>query len=87
MICGAYLLPRVAQAVTRRVDPLSLKLAAKSKVGKASVSKSVSLLKPVSAHPLVLIPKVIRMRTPSKPPAPVQGPTGNPGPPSGLSFT
>lgn len=89
LICGAYLLPRVAQAVTRRADPLSLKVAAKAKAKvravKKVVRKPIALLRPIARPSLVLVPQQVAARTPSKPPPPVAGYTRS-GPPTGLSF-
>jgi hypothetical protein len=87
LICGAYLLPRVAQAVTRKADPLSLKAASKSTVsGKSSVATSFSGLKSVTAEPLILIPEQARRRTPHKPKPPKPPPYHREGPPPGLPF-
>ena len=90
LICGAYVLPRVAQAVTRRADPLSLKVAAKAKARAVAVKskivrKPLVLLRPVSRASLVLVPQQVAARTPSKPPPPVAGYTRS-GPSTGLSF-
>ena len=89
LICGAYLLPRAAQAITRKADPLSLKAAARARARFAHkpkpMIKPVVLLRPVARPPLVLVPHQVAARTPSKPPAPTAGST-NSGPPSGLSF-
>ena len=89
LLCGAYLLPRVAQAVTRRADPLSLKLAAKSTLGTKSstLAASSTSLAPATDEPLIVVPDKRRHRTPHKPPAPKPPPYHRPGPPSGLSFT
>ena len=88
LICGAYVLPRVAQAVTRRADPLSLKVAAKAKHKALAVKPQLvrkPLLRPVARTSLVLVPQQVAARTPSKPPPPVAGYTRS-GPPAGLSF-
>lgn len=89
LICGAYLLPRAAQAITRKADPLSLKAAARAKAAAAHKPKPflkpVVFLRPIPRPSLVLIPQQVTARTPSKPAAPVAGYTRS-GPPSGLSF-
>ena len=87
LICGAYLLPRVADAASKRPDPLSLKKAEKSTLlapkTSAPVAHPTFVLK---AQPLVVVPEKRRFRTPHKPPPPQVHPH-NPGPPPGLSFT
>lgn len=85
LICGAYLLPRVAQAVTRRADPLSLRNAASSFLPPAPGQTLARSLRPLASQPLVVVPSKIRYRTPMKPAAPVFGYYRS-GPPSGLSF-
>jgi hypothetical protein len=91
LLCGAYLLPRAAQAVTRKADPLSLKAAAKAKakaklaIKPKALLKPVALLRPVAKPSLVVVPQQVAARTPSKPPPPIAGYQRS-GPPAGLSF-
>ena len=87
LVCGAYVLPRVAQAVTRKADPLSLKVAATALAPTLTVSVQRPVgPPPVAPPPWVVIPGPAAARTPNKPARPVPGYVRHHHPPAGLSF-